>query len=107
MLRRGLRTRFGGLACSGPQLGDARDRGVVVQALIDEKAAHHSAGPALTTPTVKVNDSAAIDFASDASQYPVISSLVEDIHIWNGMGEVTDLDTGALARSTQCLTVWL
>src|SRR5215203_4171910 len=107
MLRRRLRTRFAGLARARPQLGDARDCGVVIQSAVNEKASHHGAGSALAAPAVEVNDSAGINFASDASQYLVISGLVDDAHIGNRMGEVADLKSGALARRTQCRLVRL
>src|SRR5829696_7032820 len=107
MLRRRLRTRFAGLARARPQLGDARDRGVIIQSAVNEKASHHGAGSALASPAVEVNDSARVVFAFDASQYAVISGLVDDVHIGNRMAEVADLKSGTLARHTQCLSVRL
>jgi hypothetical protein len=107
MLGRGFRTHFGSLARARPQLGNARDRGVIIQTVVNEKASHHSAGSALAAPAVEVNNSAGVNFASDASQYPVISRLVDHVHIGNRLREVTDLVSGALARRAQCLLVRL
>src|SRR3954454_17459452 len=107
MLRRRFRAHFSCLARAPAQLGDARDRGVRIHAAVDEKASHHSAGSALAAPAEEVNDSAGVNFAPDASQYSVISGLVDDVHIGNRMGEVTDLVSDTLARRTQRLSVRL
>jgi hypothetical protein len=59
--------RVDGLARARTQLGDAGDRGFVVESVVDEKAADDSRGAALAAPAVEVNDSAGGYFASDAS----------------------------------------
>src|SRR4051812_1455047 len=58
MLNCRLRASVCCLARVGSQLGDARDRRVVVQAAVDKATADHGAGTALAAAAVDVNDSA-------------------------------------------------
>jgi hypothetical protein len=105
MLGRGLRTRVRSLPGAGSQLGDARDGGVIVEAVIDQKTADHGRRATLVAPAVDVNDSAGGDFVSDAREDPVVAISVNDAVVRNGMSEVMDFPSGALRRELQCLPI--
>lgn len=105
MLRQRLRAGVDGLARPGPQLSDASDRRVVVEAVVNQEAADHRAGATRTTPAVDVNDSATGYLASDSSEDPVVARVVDHAVVGNGMGEVPDVPSGLLGGTQQCLSV--
>jgi hypothetical protein len=89
----------------GSQLGDARDGGVIVEAVVNEKAAHHGGRATLAAPAVEVNDSAGGDFISDAREDPVVAIPVNDAVVRNGMSEVMDFPSCSLRRELQCIPI--
>ena len=78
---------------------------VIVEPVVDEKAADHRARSTLSAPAVDVNDSAGAHFVSDARQNPVVALLVDDAHVRNRIREVTDLSARLLGRHAQRLSI--
>jgi hypothetical protein len=77
------------------------------QPTVNQKAAHNDGGPSFADPAVKVNDSAGVDFISNASQDLVVAVLSYDTVVGNRIGVVPDSSSGLVGRDLQLLQIWV
>ena len=86
-------------------LGDPCNRTVVIQPTVDEQTSDHGARAALAAPAMDVNGSPGVHFAVDARDDPVVSVLIDDTDVGNGMREVTHRAPNLLRCDVQRLLI--